>query len=89
MSYIFSLFFIVLTLSSLQFSWLCASFFLQILREEMGYLRKWFRPVRGVVKSKAMFVISPLRVTPSITPACFGASVIFTKVVGFCLRATI
>jgi len=43
----------------------------------MGYLRKWFRPVRGVIRSKAMFVISPLRVTPSITPACVGAGVIF------------
>ena len=55
----------------------------------MGYLRKWLRPVRGVIKSKAMFVISPLRVTHSITPACVGAGVIFYEGRGVLLHATI
>ena len=55
----------------------------------MGYLRKWFRPVRCVIKSKAIFVISPLRVTHSIKPASVGADVIFYEGRWVLLRATI
>ena len=55
----------------------------------MGYLRKWLRPVRGVIKSKAMFVIWPLRVTHSITPACVGACVKFYEGRGVLLHAKI
>ena len=55
----------------------------------MGYLRKWFRPVGSVIKSKAMFVISPLRLSHSITPACIGASVVFYESHGVLFHATI
>ena len=55
----------------------------------MGYLRKWLRPVRDVIKSKVMLVIWPLCVIHSITPACVGAGVIFYEGRGVLLHAKI